>query len=374
MKLLFVISTLRGGGAEGVLCTLANEMVERGHNVILITTRDCHTYYIDNKVKVIEAINWQYDTFSGSFFSRIYKKVANRFLDFNHLRKIIHEERPQLVLSFLTQWLVSLTILCKGRIPMIFADRNAVQYKFGRFNFIRRQILFRLADVVQVMSYHDKAYLRNRYKIVVPMPNPLRYQPMSLEDYLASFKKRNNLLAVGRLTPQKGFDKLFYAFAKVAQKYPNWDLDICGEDMLRSDYSKRLKKIVNDLGIDNRVHFIGFHKDIDIVMQSHSIFCLSSVHEGFPNVLSEAMANGMACISFDIVTGPHEIIMDGLDGMIVNDQDIDSLAAGLDVMMANEDLRFDYGRRAIENIKRYDKKRIADKWEQLFFQTTRKKL
>lgn len=369
MKLLFAISSLRGGGAEGVMCTLANEMTNKGHDVILVTTTNHHVYSLSDKVKLLEAKSWRYDTSKGSLISRIYKKAANRFKDYKHLRKIIRKEQPELVMSFLVQWLASLVLICKFRIPLIFADRNAAEFKFGRNNFIIRKIWFRLADVVQVMSYHDVAYLKNSYRKVVYMPNPLRFNPISSSEYKEGFAKRKNILAVGRLDPQKGFDKLIDAFSMIAANHPEWDVDICGEDMVGKHYSEYLKGKVRNHQLENRVHFIGFHKDIDKIMREHSIFCLSSKHEGFPNVLSEAMANGMACISFDIVTGPHEIIMDGLDGEIVENQDVRALSQGLERLMSDNDLRYSYGLHAIDNIKRYSRDRIVDKWEKLFSNT-----
>lgn len=355
-----------GGGAEGVMCTLANEMAAKGHEVTLLTPEDRKVYPLSDKVKLIEAKKWEYETMVGSLPSRIYKKIANRFLDYKNIKRIIKYEKPDLILDFLVMWLTFLVLICKGRIPMIFADRNAAENKFGRFDSYIRKVLFRQADVVQVMSYHDAAYLCKKYKKVVPMPNPLRFTPISKEEYEACFENRKNILAVGRLDAQKGFDKLIYAFAKVADKYPKWDVDICGQDMVRRHYSEVLKKIVVDNHLESRVHFIGFHKDVDKVMREHSIFCLSSKHEGFPNVLSEAMANGMACLSFDIVTGPHEIIMDGLDGMIVENQNVDALAEGLDAMMGSKDLRHSFGLKASEDIRRYERGKIVDKWERLF--------
>lgn len=372
MKLLFVISSLRGGGAEGVMCTLANELSIRGHKVTLVTTTNHHAYPLKEQVNLIESKSWRFNTVSGSVPSKLFKKIANRFLDFENLRKIIKREKPDLVMSFLTQWLTSLVIICKYRIPIIFADRNAAEYKLGRNDFFIRKVLFRLADIVQVMSYHDVAYLKNKYHKVVYMPNPLRFSPISVVDYEKIFDNRKHILAVGRLDPQKGFDKLIEAFSMIASNYPDWDVDICGEDMVRKRYSEVLKKKVKEKHLENRVHFIGFHKDIDKIMREHSIFCLSSIHEGFPNVLSEAMANGMACISFDIVTGPHEIIIDGLDGLIVEDQNVEAMSKGLEMLMRNRELRFSFGLHAIENIKRFNKNIIVDKWENLFLKTINK--
>lgn len=366
MNLLFVIGSLHGGGAEGVMSTLANELSSRGHKVTLITSLSNPKYEICNTVNLIDCRSWEYDTFVGSMSSRIYKKAANRFRDYHNLKRIIKETKPDIVMSFLVCWLWQLVLICKGKVPLVFADRNAAEFKLGRNDFLTRHVLFKMADVVQVMSYHDKAYLRNRYKKVVPMANPLRFSPLTIEEYDINFPQRRNILAVGRLDPQKGFDKLIMAFAKVADRYPGWNVDICGEDMHGRDYSLVLKGMVSDYNLENRVHFIGFHKDVDRVMREHSIFCLSSQHEGFPNVLSEAMANGMACISFDIVTGPHEIIMDGLDGMIVDDQNVEALAEGLSTLINNREMRYEFGLHAIENISRFKRDSIITKWERLF--------
>ena len=217
------------------------------------------------------------------------------------------------------------------------------------------------------MSRHDKAWLRNRYKRVYAMPNPLRCNPISEKEYDALFPNRKNVLACGRLLPIKGFDKLIIAFGKVADRFPEWDMDICGEDAASGCYSSVLKKLVKDLGLEERIHFIGFHSDVAKIMREHSIFCLTSLHEGFPNVLAEAMANGMACLSFDIITGPSEIIVDGIDGVIVEDQNENELSEGLLRLMSNENERYSLGRHAIDNIQRFSSERIVDKWEKLLF-------
>lgn len=364
MNLLFVISALKGGGAEGVMCTLANKLVEKGHRVTLVTTNDCKVYNLSDKVNLIESCSWDYDTFYGSLPVRFYKKIANRYLDLKNLHRIIKKEKPDIAMSFLIQWLWQLILLCKWRIPLVFCDRNAYELPVGHFSFFTKRVLFRMADMVQVMSYHDKAYLRNRYKRVAALPNPLRYPSISLEEYEAGFKQRNNILACGRIVKQKGFDKLILAFSKISKEFPDWNVDICGQG--KEPYVNKLINLTKQLGLEYRINFIGFHKDIDRIMREHSIFCLSSENEGFPNVLSEAMANGMACLAFDVVTGPREIIIDGLDGMIVNNQDIEALASGLKMMIDNEGMRYKYGKHAIENIKRFNTDKVVDKWEDMF--------
>jgi len=369
MRFLFVISSLRGGGAEGVMSTISNQLAAKGHNVTLATHLGRYVYPIDKKVNLIDCRTWQYDTSKGNIVVRIFKKIGNRFRDYVNLKRIVKAEKPDLVMSFLLQWLWQIILICKGKIPIVFASRNAYERSLGSGDFFTKKVLWKFADVLSVTSYYDVAYLHKKYRQVVTVPNPLRYSPLSEEEYEELFKSRKNILACGRITPQKGYDKLILAFSKVASSYPKWDIDISGQvvddDIESINYFKKIKLLISDNGLEDRIHFIGFNKDIDKVMKEHSVFCLSSDNEGFPNVLSEAMAMGCACVSFDIVTGPREIIVDGLDGEIVENQNIEELSKALSKVMGDEELRFSYGRKAIENIKRFEKEVVIDKWETL---------
>ncbi len=367
MKLLFVISSLTGGGAEGVMATLSNQLAAKGHKVTLVVPLRRHVYKIDEKVNLIDSRIWEYDPFEGNLITRIYKKIANRFLDYKNLKRIVKEEQPDLVMSFLLQWLWQIILICKGRIPIVFASRNAYERSLGFGDYFTKHVLWKFADVLSVTSYYDVAYLHKKYKQVVTVPNPLRYEPLSVEEYKQTFDSRKNILACGRITAQKGYDKLLLAFSQIANDYLTWDIDICGKDDMddSANYRQYLESIIQEHNLENRVHFIGFHSDIERVMQEHSIFCLSSENEGFPNVLSESMAMGCTCVSYDIVTGPREIIIDGLDGLIVENQDIDMLAKALSKVMNDKDLRYQYGLKAIGDIKRYERDVVMDKWEDL---------
>ena len=366
MNIIFFIGEMRGGGAEGVVATLCNRLSERGHRITLVSHLKGQAYEISPTVNLVDVRTWQYDTYKGSYPVRIYKKAANRFLDYINIHRLFKQEAPQVIITFLSGWLWQLILLCGKHIPLVCAERNAMVYPHGRNNFITKCVLYRMAYMVQVMSKYDKAWCRGRYKRVVPMPNPLRFTPLSTAKFEELFPKRKNILACGRLVPQKGFDKLIQAFAMIADKYPSWDVDICGEDPAYSNYSKEIKRMISVNKLEGRIHFLGFHKNLDEIMQVHSIFSLSSQHEGFPNVLSEAMANGLACVSFDIVTGPSEIIVDGLDGVIVEDQNVEALAEGLSKLMGNEELRYSLGKKAIEDIQRFNTDKVVSKWEDLF--------
>ena len=172
---------------------------------------------------------------------------------------------------------------------------------------------------------YDKAYMARKLLNTIVIPNPLSFPPMNEMEYEQTYDSRNNILACGRLNAYKvkGFDTLIQCFALIAPKYPKWNLDIAGTGS-DADF-ERLRRMALDYGVGDRVNLIGFHSDIADVMKRHSIFALTSRSEGFGMVITEAMAMGCACASFDL-TGPGEIIIDGIDGFLVENQNVKEFA------------------------------------------------
>ena len=349
------------------MTTVCNNLAERGHEVILLYDFRWKDYEVSQKVREIDTNTFEKDTSKGNIFKRYYNKAANRIRDLLYFKKLLKLEKPDAVTIFLENWSWQLTLLCKGRIPLVFSERNTFDYKYNSFNdWVNKHLFYRMGDMVTTMTYYDKAFLRNRYKRITVMHNPLSYTPLTVDEYKESFNARKNILACGRLVPDKGFSDLIEAFSKIAHKYPEWNIDIAGRDMQNSNYSCILKELVKEHNLEDRIQFIGFHHNMNEIMQKHSIFTLSSKREGFPNVLSEALSMGCACISYDIVTGPREIIIDGLDGLIVENRNIDALADGLEKLIKDENLRYNMGLKAIENIKRFSPDQVIDRWEQMY--------
>jgi glycosyltransferase involved in cell wall biosynthesis len=137
------------------------------------------------------------------------------------------------------------------------------------------------------------------------------------------------LVAMGRLGPEKGFDLLIAAFARLAATHPEWSLTILGEGRERA----RLEALVESLGMTGRVSLPGRAADPLPHLAIAHVFALSSRREGFPNALLEAMAAGLPPVAFDCRSGPAEIITDGVNGLLVPDGDVDALAASLRRLM-----------------------------------------
>jgi len=191
---------------------------------------------------------------------------------------------------------------------------------------------------------------------VIAIPNAVPDLPLGPGDPVA-----HKLIAAGRLEPQKGFDLLLEAFAAVAPKHPDWTLDIFG----RGTQRELLEQSLVDLGLGGRVRINVPTDRLGERMRDASVFVLSSRYEGFPIVLLEAMAAGLAVVSFDCQTGPNEIVTDGTSGVLVPPEDVSALAAALDRVMDDESLRRRLAAAAPAAVRPYSLENIGRRWDEL---------
>jgi glycosyltransferase involved in cell wall biosynthesis len=177
-------------------------------------------------------------------------------------------------------------------------------------------------------------------------------------------KGRKVLLAVGRLGEEKRFDRVIDAFAKLADRYPGWDLVILGEGSQRA----ALEVQRNKLGLDARIHLPGRVGNLADWYRRASLYVMSSRFEGFPNSLLEALAYGVPSVAVDCETGPRDILRSEVDGLLVPQNDHSALVAALDRMISNDKERASYSKRAIEVRDRFLTERVASLWEQIIEQ------
>jgi glycosyltransferase involved in cell wall biosynthesis len=216
---------------------------------------------------------------------------------------------------------------------------------------------YRKLSVLSVLTKSDRRKYKEHLEQKVPVvriPNAVR-DPGETRADLSS----KTVLAAGRLTRQKGFDRLIKAWEIVAPKHPDWTLRICGVGPKR----RHLLWMIRARGLQDRIVLERAAHDLDAEMAKASIFALSSRWEGLPLVMLEAMSVGMAVVSFDCPTGPKDLIDDRENGLLVRPRTIANLAAGLDEMMSDEDLRRRCGAGAIETARGYSMDRLGAKWE-----------
>jgi len=194
------------------------------------------------------------------------------------------------------------------------------------------------------------------------VPNPVVLPPGVTAD-----RRGTRLVAVGRLVPQKGFDLLLEAFARIAATHRDWHLTIWGEGPERP----ALVAQRDALGLKDRVTLPGTSSTPGEWLTTADAFVLSSRYEGWGNVLAEAMAAGLPVVSFDCPFGPGDMITDGVDGLLVPDGDVDGLSAALSRLMSDGALRERLGEAARQSSRRHSGARIMTLWDGIIRQATK---
>jgi len=192
------------------------------------------------------------------------------------------------------------------------------------------------------------------------------YNPIDFAILTKTTIRKKNILAAGRLDgwSHKGFDNLINVWSRLAKKYPEWKLEIAGDGSKES--LTFLQNLVDKLGLESNVNFLGFRTDMDVLFQTSSIFVLSSRYEGSPNVLLEAMSQGCACISFMLDGRMNEFITSPESGIIVENQNCDEFEKAIIRLIEDKPLREALSEGARKDMQRFSKDIIADNWEALF--------
>ena len=192
---------------------------------------------------------------------------------------------------------------------------------------------------------------------IVVIPDPLTFSSSS---YSSLTEKR--VIAVGRYVYQKGFDLLIQSWSIVEKECPDWSLTIIGQGN-RLEY----ESLMDEIHVDrSRCKLMGPTDTIQDEYMKSSLLVMSSRFEGFGMVLVEAMACGLPVISFDCPCGPKDIIQDHIDGILVENGNVEKLAEAIIMMIQHPDVRKEMAIKAIENVHRFKIDKIAEQWKSLF--------
>ena len=224
----------------------------------------------------------------------------------------------------------------------------------------------RLVNSVKNMDYLvcvseelKEYYTKYLDKKVLYIPNSVDNMPTKL-----SKLDTNNIVSVGKLTKEKGFDDLLRLFKKISTKYPSWKLNIVGDGLEKSD----LLQLSKELKLGDKVVFHGYQDKeyIDDIMHNSSIYVMTSLSESFGLSLIEAMSYGIPCVSYSTAQGANEIIEDGKNGFIINDRDEQTMIEKIIELIKDEKLRSKLGRAARKTAKEYTSNINEEAWRKLF--------
>ncbi|MCI9019760.1 MAG: glycosyltransferase family 4 protein [Eubacterium sp.] len=361
MKFIFLIPGLRSGGAERVMATLANNFVNRGSFVKIITFTDEESYFpLDGRV-ILDGMGQMPDRSDRiKFISTLPAVVCRRFF---HIAWTIRKDNPDAVLSFCNtaNYLNAMQkMLVNRKTVSVISERSDPERYCRGVQWLCR-LLYMHADAVICQNRVVKKYFLSIRKKHMPrvmvLPNPV--SETSIPDRIV-YRKNNYFAAAGRLVHEKRFDVLILAFAEFIKIHPEFRLKIYGEGPLR----KKLENLVKEKGLEGYVELPGSVRDVMKKIQDASCFILSSEVEGFPNVLLEAMCSGMPVISVRLRTGiADKLIINGRNGYLTDIGDVDGMCRAMCRIIEKADL----GEMSCNNFKireLYGESRVSGKWLQ----------
>lgn len=249
---------------------------------------------------------------------------------------------------------------------VIAAEHVYYDYYGSLLKRLRLHIYKKCRKIVVLTSKDKECYdkhLPSEHTILIPNPVVLS------EKYESPLDSRI-AIAVGRIQYQKGFDTLVDVFKKVHEKYPEWLVRIYGDGNLRSE----LQQQISDAGLNGIVNLMGRSNEIYKKIREAAFFILPSRFEGFSMVIVEAQSQGVPAVSFDCPNGPSDLINNGVNGILVENQNKDALYDGICYMIEHPNERKVMGKMALENVDKYSVVSICDAWKKLFNEIVGKSL
>ena len=346
------------GGAERVACWLANCWARHGNPITLISlgpTRDC--FFPLEKSVILCPIG------HPPKGRNLFRSIALQLQVVRRLRTVLKRARPDCIISFIDVVNITTLLAARGLGSSVIVSERTDPHGgrlAARWNFLR-WLSYPFANCLVVQSERALSFFSGRTRARARIiPNAvLPPNRGAVNGANAPRKSGHTLMALGSLRYVKGFDRLLDAFSLVAGRYSEWNLIIYGEGPCR----RQLEERINELGLGPRVSLPGVTRHVYDRLREADLFVLSSRNEGFPNGLAEAMACGLPVVSFDCPSGPRELIRHGIDGVLVQDNDVGTLAQQLARLMGDPEERERLAHRAPEVLERFSPERILSLWE-----------
>ncbi|MCC4309527.1 glycosyltransferase family 4 protein [Alcanivorax marinus] len=357
MRLTFVVGDISAyGGTERVTIEIASAFAQAGHEVTILSLfGQAHPWF-----DVPEVINIRSASIAR-FRNRLVRAV---FVSWSIRREVKKSSVDAVILvdsilfAFCLPWLVfrSTKIVCWEHFNLS-TNHGSRLRDFGRW------AASRWSDKIVALTEGDAKAWKKKYGIndrVQTIGNPIPRFSEGGWAHSGASERSLVVLAVGRLSYEKGFDILLRAWSLI-EKRDGWTLRIVGG----GQEDAALKELANELAISDSVSFAGQVRDIANEYRAASLYVLSSRWEGFSMTLLEAQHFGLPSISTDCPTGPREVLSGG-GGRLVDPENPQALAHGMAELMSDSTQRDSLASAAKLNANRYRPESIIQVWGLMF--------
>lgn len=349
-RLMFYINTLGTGGAERVMTQLANRFSAEEYDVMLaLSFPVAEEHFLAESVKKVYLEEEKLEQ------SRLIRNITR----IKKLRALCKDFRPDVLISFMAEPNFRAVMATIGLpIKNIISVRNDPNREYsGTIGRIVGKYLLPLADGCVFQTEQAKAWFPKRLqkKSTIIMN--------AVAELFFNVQRENpkDIVVIGRLSKQKNHEMLIRAFARIADKYPEENLQLYG----KGDLEEELQRLISKLGLENRVALNGATDKVPLVLKHAGIFVLPSDYEGMPNALLEAMAAGVPSISTDCPCGgPAMLIRQEENGLLVPVGDVDALASAMERMLSDAAFAEKLGCTARKDAEAYRPEKVFKLWKQ----------
>lgn len=367
MKLLYITNQISGpGGLERVLSIKASYFADTfGYDVHILTLNDTPEQLFFKFNPDIKVHNIQVPSNKLGYVKSYITKINRALRRINpDLILVCDDGLKGLLFPFLIQ----------SKVPLIYERHVSKEVARGTgpntlFNRFKMHMVYSLmkwggqkydAFVVLTQGNLNEWDLTN----TIVIPNPLPFEKGDV-----STLENKKVIAVGKQSFQKGYDRLIESWKEVHKNFPEWQLHIYGSE----DPQKETEKLIKRLQLSHSIKLFQPVRNIRDKFTESSIHVLSSRYEGFGMVIIEAMACGLPSVSFDCPYGPSDIIDDGKNGFLIPNGDINALGKSLMDIMGDFEKRKKLGTYAFESVDRFEMPVIGKLWKNLFEQLIQNK-
>lgn len=348
----FVSLSLCKGGAERVLSELCNYFSSLQYQVTVITCMNKQPEYELNETIKHLCVD---DGF--------YKNIGERFIKRRKkLKRILCSEKPDCIVSFLPEPnFLCLSLKKQAKCPIIISLRNDPKVEYNSlFRKILMKVFYLRLDGCVFQTKEAKEYFKFSKRIFdrsIVIPNAVNKCFVCDE---ASLVKRKALVSVGRLDSQKNQAFLIRGFSKIANKYPEYVLEIFGEGELRAE----LEDLISKLNLQNIVLLRGKVDDLAKKIYDAEMFILTSNYEGMPNALIEAMTLGIPSIATDCPCGGPAFLIEHMqNGQLIPMRSEEELEQAIEFYINNKDKAYQMGKQAMKITDKLSPQNIYSQWD-----------
>ena len=378
MKIIYTISTTSaaGGGMERITVEKSNYLAEvYGHELIIVTTdqRNEPTFYpFSAKIRHVD-IDINYDKIRNvkNFFHGYFLYRKALIVHRRRLEEILMHEKADIVLSLGRDEKEFLYKIKDGSKKILeshrcLKPRARIEFKKEKSLINKIKIVYRLVHETILPKYYDRFVLETEEdkqfwkekKNAIVIPNPLPFNPKEVSNL--EYKR---VLSVGRISIDKGIDRMLDAWKLVAPHFSEWKLSLVGDVV-----DKVILNQIETLQLQDSVEILPPTPKVIEEYLTSSIFVMTSRFEGFGMVLIEAMGCGVPNISYAFKCGPRDIITDNEDGFLVEEDDKETFAEKLKLLIQDTQLRKQMGAKAKINVQRFSVENVMKKWNDLFYE------